>query len=341
MNQIILSILANPLFHLFGSSKELFHSNFWFWLSTLNKVEALNLFLNNHGIPQNSIYFKREHRQNNGNDSSQVDFLVMGNGVPWVVIENKLKDYPTAAQLDRIRASFNYNPNIHFVLVSLFPAPQAANWNWNPNDYQTLAQSINPNLFTNDPFKQDLINCYKDLCHNLSSLIPFLPITQFYDFPRAFNPNLFDQLNQVKLWEPYQKYRASHLIDQYQQGGYNIHNINFGYGVNRAKNAVINFELHLRDGYKIGVQLENNQFRKFISGPEHILFANNLVNAGLFFDNQITPPMTMLFLGYNPDFRYQYSLIPTNHPFGNLFNDINQIHNFIQNNYAAIDACIP
>ncbi len=34
----------DPLFYLFLSSKELFHSNFWFWLSEKNKSEAYKLF---------------------------------------------------------------------------------------------------------------------------------------------------------------------------------------------------------------------------------------------------------------------------------------------------------
>lgn len=94
MNNIdttIEKIKASPLFYLSLSSRELFHSNFWVWLSTLNKIETAKLFSDK--TITNDITFKRGHNQINGEFKASVDLYVADK----IAIENKVKDFPTSS----------------------------------------------------------------------------------------------------------------------------------------------------------------------------------------------------------------------------------------------------
>ncbi len=101
LETIINDLKSSPLLYLFVSSRELFHSNFWFWLSTLNQIETTKLF----SLKENNqcFGFKREHNQSFNDFKSSVDLLISVDNLPRIVIENKVKDFPTYEQLQRIK----------------------------------------------------------------------------------------------------------------------------------------------------------------------------------------------------------------------------------------------
>ena len=81
MNNIqntIEKLKSSPLFYLFLSSRELFHTNFWFWLSTINETETIKLFSSI--TINNNLKFKREHNQSSGEFRSKVDLYITNNG---------------------------------------------------------------------------------------------------------------------------------------------------------------------------------------------------------------------------------------------------------------------
>ena len=94
IENVIEKLKGSPLYYLFLSSRELFHTSFWYWLSTLNKHETLKLFVESEN-GDGHLNFKREHSQKYGEDKSAVDLLISCDGKPYVVIENKVKDFPT------------------------------------------------------------------------------------------------------------------------------------------------------------------------------------------------------------------------------------------------------
>lgn len=72
IEQNILNLSKSPLFYLFSSSKELFHTNFWYWLYQLDSSKVLKLFGEN---STTDIECQRESKQQNGIFKSKIDFL--------------------------------------------------------------------------------------------------------------------------------------------------------------------------------------------------------------------------------------------------------------------------
>lgn len=342
IDKLIGEIKSSPLYYLFLSSRELFHTNFWFWLSTLNKEETIKLFTDSN--LDGEIDFKREHKQSSDNIKSVIDLLISSNKSPKIAIENKVLDFPTTNQLDRIVSSFGEEKgkkNVEYILTTLFWTENLHFDSWTVKTYKDISNTIDPKKFTKDDYYIKLIADYKNFIFNLSSLTEKIEISQDFDFAQAIvDKELFIRLNDLKLWEGYQKLRASQLVNEFSSQYYNEHKVIFKYGVNSAKNAVIDFVINLKDGYNIGIQIENNQYRKFITGSKHIDFASNLQNNNVFFVNEWQSPHKKRMLGYEPDFQYQYEKI-NKMSFKELFNRINSSIQEITKNLAKIESYIP
>jgi hypothetical protein len=332
---LINNLKQSPLFYLFLSSKELFHSNFWSWLSMINKEETLKLFIKNFSDFE-SADFIREHKQKNSSHSSKVDLLIR-HPKSLIVIENKVKDFPKCEQLERIRKSFN-DENVEYILVTLFCIPDLSFNGWSIKTYKDISEEIIPNNFSSEPYYQGLISDYKTFTKDLSDLIENLGFTDKYDFAIAFERELFEKLNEIKIWEGYQKMRASHLLNNFNKN--NIHNVLNSYGINNQK-ATITFSKLLNKNYEIGIQIENNQFRRFIRGVKHEEFSKSLIDSNIFFrSNWKSPRDKKETLGYKPDFKYQYEKIDVL-TFSDLFKKINKEFETVLNNWDAILAKIP
>jgi hypothetical protein len=331
---IIEKLKSSPLFYLFLSSRELFHSNFWFWLSTLNKAETIKLFTNKN-IGGNLTY-KREHNQSNGEFKSTVDLYISSDNSQKVAIENKVKDFPTLEQLERIKNSFG-TINIELVLTTLFWTPDLTFNNWTVKTYRTISEAIIPGNYSDNKYYQDLITDYKQFTLNLTSLAEQLEIKQEYDFAISKNKELYSKLNDIRLWEGYQKLRASHL--QFHFKNSNAHNVTTSYGINNQK-ATIDFVLDLKDGYKLGVQIEDIQYRKFVIGRKAGKFAENLIDNNLFLNNKFSGRGKKSYLNYGNTFKYQYEKIEKIN-FTNLFDRINEDFKNIKTDIDRIEEQIP
>ncbi len=315
---------SSPLFYLFLSSRELFHSNFWFWLSTLNKTETAKLFSDK--SVTSDITFKREHNQSSGEFKATVDLYVSDK----IAIENKVKDFPTAVQLERIKNSFGKS-DIAFVLTTLFWTDELSFSGWSVKTYKNISDAIVPIKFTNDIYYQNLISDYKQFSLNLSELAEQLEIKQEYDFAISLNKVLYGKLNEIKLWEGYQKLRASHLLIHFNKS--NTLNITTAYGINNQK-ATIDFVLDLKDGYKLGIQIEDIQYRKFVIGRKAGKFAENLIASNLFLNNAFLGRGKKPYLNYGDTFKYQYEKIEKiifKDFFEKINNDFQNINNEIDN----------
>lgn len=327
MNNIdtaIEKLKSSPLFYLFLSSRELFHSNFWFWLSTLNKTETAKLF-SDKSITNNNT-FKREHKQISGEFKASVDLYVEDK----IAIENKVKDFPTSSQLDRIKQSFGKS-DIDFVLTTLFWTNDLTFEGWTIKTYRAISDSLDPKKFTNDSYFQGLITDYKYFTYNLAELSANLEINKEYDFAISLNKELYGKLNEIKLWEGYQKLRASHLLIHFEKS--NTHNVSTAYSINNQK-ATIDFVIDLQDGYKIGVQIEDIQYRKFVIGKKAGEFAENLIGNNLFLNNTFSGRGKKFYLNYGDSFKYQYEKIERltfNVLFKKINNDIQNINDEINN----------
>lgn len=338
LENVIGKLKGSPLYYLFLSSRELFHTNFWYWLSTLNKAETLKLFVEDEN-GNGHLTFKREHNQKFGEYKSAVDLLISRDKKSYVVIENKVKDFPTKEQLLRIKNSFN-DESIHYILATLFFSQEIVFSGWKVKTYEDISYSLISENFTSNQYYKSLIKDYKEFIYNLSVLAKLLPLTLEYDFAITFNPVLFNTLNEVKLWEGYQKLRASHLLFHFN----NRHDIETRYSVNHQR-ATIEFLIRLKDEYLILLSLEDNQLRKTVGGKKPEKFAQNLLANGIFFSNKFMGRGKKPFLKYDnkgdTQYRYQYEKIPSPISFQELFDKICSIIDEVRKSRDLIENSIP
>jgi hypothetical protein len=320
----------DPLFYLFLSSKELFHSNFWFWLSEKNKSEASKLF--SAKLISSPEYIREKKSKEKNLDNIIVDLLISDKDKPSIIIENKVKDFPNIQQLQLIEQYYK-DPNIEFVLVSLFSANHLNPGVWNIISYADIAHKINANNFTSDFFEVALIDRYKSFILKLSDLANLLPRTRDYDFAIKFDEDLYSALNEIKFWEVYQKMRASELVYEFKK---NYPGVEVYYGINHQK-ATIGFCFEFA-GYKMGIQLENNQFRRYIHGAKAQDIGLEIQNRSLFFKSNWNKNAD--FLKYGDDWRYQYDLISQPLSYHDLFLKINHELMLLKNNHILISDII-
>lgn len=339
---VIQKLKDSPLFYLFLSSRELFHTNFWYWLSTLNNTEALKLFSGNiYG--KDELVFKREHNQSSSTYKSKVDLLISYHGNPSVVIENKVKDFPTISQLQRIKDSFN-NESLQYIVTTLFYSPEIVFEGWKVKTYRDISDAVIPENFTQNEYYRNLIQDYKEFTYNLSELARLLPLTMEYDFAISFDNDLYTKLNDIKLWEGYQKLRASHLLYHFNKYFNQPLGIETRYSINNQK-ATIDFLIFLKAGYLIGISLEGNQLRKQVGGNKPLEFAENLLNNQIFFSDDFMGRGKKPFLKYDnkgdTQYRYQYEKISIAPSFQDLFDKIHFVMSEVTEQRDLIESCIP
>ncbi len=193
IDDVLEKLDKNPLFHLFIASKELFHSNFWYWLSKKNKNELYKVFSGRYHS-SNMLYFIREEKKNRNNKKARVDLIIKDENKPLMVIENKVKDIAKKEQLDLIQYVYNSN-EIDYILVTLHKNETTLNENWKILTYNDLYSRIDPEKYTENKFEQKLIESYKDLIFNLDLMIQKFDIEDKYNFFISNNIDMYKKLN--------------------------------------------------------------------------------------------------------------------------------------------------
>lgn len=340
MNQIdniIDKLKNNPLFYLFVSSKELFHSNFWFWMG--EKTEMGRDITANIFSTQKLVYpeFDREVRKSiKGEKRLIIDLIISEDQIPKIVIENKVKDFPTKEQLDSIKQSFKGYEDVEFVLVTLYPMRDMTISGWEVLSYEDIASRIDSTKFSTNDFDVTLIEQYKKFITLLTELAHNLPCISKYDFAIAFSGGLFDKLNEIKFWEGYQKMRSSDLLIKFNKKNPDI---NTSYTINNQK-ATISFTYKIKK-YEFGIQIENDQFRRFISGKNAKKIAAKLMSKSLFFDEQLNlERRSKDFLKYGKNWAYQYLKLKEIIPYDALFEMIKAEIDFLKSNHKNIEILI-
>lgn len=340
-NQIF-QLKKSPLFYLFLSSKELFHTNFWAWLFEIDKTEAIKLFsdsthtnietpLREHKKnynPTSEKKIKGQQKDKEKEISSVIDLFIKTKELE-IAVENKVKDFPTIDQLERIVDSFGPSTKASFLLVSLFntgniklPSP------WNVMNYQQLSNKINPNNLVKGITDVDKIQYYESLIFDYKQFISKLHelaydsqlgVTNKYDFANDYNKDaegesgLFSLLDDIKFWEVYQKMRASHLKYEFEK----FNKLSFigpvVYGIHHQR-ATINFPYVLLNEknekrLEMGIQLENDEFRKYIHCKNAGKLIDKLMDNNVFFDKKFISPKKKKYLNYGEKWKYQYEKI--------------------------------
>lgn len=109
MEYLISDMTRSPLFQLSLSSKELFHSNFIYWIGKQYKKEFSNFW--KEVLESDDIEIKNIERE-----KQNIDLTINLENGRKIIVENKVKSVPTKAQLDTYRAK---HENCDFVLLSV------------------------------------------------------------------------------------------------------------------------------------------------------------------------------------------------------------------------------
>ena len=143
MNTIYNQLKESPLLYLSGGSKELFHSNFLYWLG-MNYRDSFQQLMTkmcciNAPWPEGWT-IQREHKH--------LDLCVTYKEGAFVIIENKVKSLPDLMQLRRYEQVYaNHDNGCTYVVLSLvkdFPGHEYLDENtrWQIHHYDELAQMI-------------------------------------------------------------------------------------------------------------------------------------------------------------------------------------------------------
>src|SRR5690554_5924194 len=131
------TLKESPLFNLSLSSKELFHSNMFYWI-----CETYGDILG--PILAENIGLEAEHIEETKREKLNTDLIIRFKNNRKIVIENKVKSIPNPAQLKKYEQSV---PGIDkFVLLSLLrPNFEAVSTNWeqlNYSDYGKILEEL-------------------------------------------------------------------------------------------------------------------------------------------------------------------------------------------------------
>ncbi len=173
MKKIINALNANPMFHMSLASKELFHSNFLYWLwkldaskflTLLDKLSECNDFSR---LTPETIEVKREYQH--------FDLCVLEKGTNNVllVIENKVKSIPYVEQLNEYTGKLDGDcKKVLLTLMQDFPDREnVRNDNWNIIDYNLLATRIKECFSSITGAEKIFIDHYLKFIEQLNGLV--------------------------------------------------------------------------------------------------------------------------------------------------------------------------
>ncbi len=283
-----------PIFYLSLASKELFHSNFINWLSTLPQgIKTLKTIfgiddLSNFEREKNGAQIEDENKKKLTPKADLVG--VNREGKIVLVVENKVKDIPNEIQILNLKKSFG--ENIKYVILSfiepLFEIKKPVEF----VPYTKVENVLNQDIgnYKENQYHFELITDYIRLITNLQKVIASYKLTGDYDFALNSRKKSMGILNEIKFWENYQRYAgqdfAKRVYDKIKSIS-GFENLRTNSSINHQK-ATINFSFKW-EHFEIGIQIENNQFRRFLYGEIKREDADKLRTKPLWFDSDWRP----------------------------------------------------
>jgi hypothetical protein len=283
----------SPIYNMSLSSKELFHSNFWYWLSTIDVKLFVNIFVPNFKLLDE---YKVSVFREKGN--KDLTIIIMKNNITMktIYIENKLKDMAHPEQLKKyVKATSDT-----YLLISLFEPPYILPDPWVLITYRELAERISRfSAEIESTYFKMIISDYENVISGLSRLTDELSIENSYNYfyKNPMMKNSFEALNRIRLLDIYLKYRASHTAYYvycnykkmttikilYGETNNTIENLIFNWGMNNKK-ATLDFYLYdPKTEMMIGVQIEDDEYRHFIKAEVQEESLVSLINNDLWF----------------------------------------------------------
>lgn len=299
-----LDLTKSPIYNLSMCSLENFHTCFLKWFGQNYPQEFLKLLLNKIYSDNLKINFETQIRYSKDIILDLQIEISDGKNIEYIVVENKLKSYPTSEQLIKYQNYFK-DKKTTFVLLSLasnFKSPK----DWTYISYENLAESLSKISKFKNQYDEFLIKDYINVITAFSRAFPKTS-TGMYDY---YEPN---ELDKIGLKDIYVKYRTSEFVDYVKQK-LNRDDLYIGYSFHNKKGTIDIVKQLCTLGVNIGIQIEGNQYRHFMIIPdvENDLreeIAKEVADKGYWFNNTGNPDKSKIykdFCGYAPNFIYRY-----------------------------------
>jgi len=352
MDKIFASLLESPLFNLSLSSKELFHSNFLYWIGKNYPEETGDFFSKFCSIePDNKriVLVKRE--------KDNIDFSFSYTNGQKVLIENKVKSIAHISQLEKYTKTID--EKICHILLSLsrpsfgitddntFIVKDVRWFYLSYFEYNKFIIKLSEKL-KND-YHKNILKDYSNFILGLTEIekISNLKHSDKFDFHSFDSDKIYNSLIDLRFHDYYlkKKYESlSNLIylktkesdlpvlnfGAEPNWGTNNEEITFGFGMTNAQ-GLSDTKYKIAHNVILGIQIQGESFRLFIEDKDgqiahkikDQLFAKKL---WFYFDNfgevEIYPKGTKEFNKYGNVFYYKSIKLGTKYSIDEIVNII-------------------
>jgi hypothetical protein len=369
MKETIEKLKSSPIFNLSLSSKELFHSNFLYWIGQNYPSEFGELFSKYLNEQPEDLRIKEIFRERENIDLSFNYF----NGQE-VLIENKVKSVPYIGQLAKYSEKHTNRKN--YILLSLsepmfFQSQNKLEINgatWYYLSYtvlqlmlQTIAEKIN-----NEYHRQIII----DYCEFISGLIQInehckIDEEELFDFHSIKTNQLYRELIDIRLHDFYLKKKyellAFEIYKKLNKRGKNLTDFSLplnwnnetpiifmGYGMTRSL-GLMDLKYLISPNIALGIQIQGEHYRMVVedtTGKIAKKIKNELEN-NLWFDFSKTFPQSRVypkpekgFNKYGETFFYKSVKLGTKLKIKDIVDIILSDVERIESNFKAIEGII-
>jgi len=187
IREIANNLKKTPIFNLSLSSKELFHSNFLYWLSLEYPTEVSKFFADLYEIKSLGIEKDSQKREENN-----IDFQFSYKDGTTVYFENKVKSMPIKNQLEKYSEKIKVQNRSIFILLSLTkPNFDSTLLGWKYLSYKEYNDDFLKKLKTKKQYHNSLIEDYTNLVDNLIEIEKICEVesTQTFDFHITIEEN--------------------------------------------------------------------------------------------------------------------------------------------------------
>ncbi len=282
MKNIINNLIKSPLFNLSLSSKELFHSNFMYWLGK-NYPTEIGILFGKYLKTQPSDYKINIFREKNN-----IDISILYQNNEMIIIENKVKSIPNFAQLQKYSLIKNRNKTGILLSLSkpLFFEDKTMvlieNIQWFYLDYSTLAEMLKK-INVEDLYHKQIIFDYINFIKLLDKIneLSYIKDEDNFNFHSKEEDNNYKILEEIRMHDFYlkKKYNTlAYILYKEIKLKYKYYNINFDEKIkwdNTSNILYINSDMTngmglLEIKYKIseklclGIQIQGEHYRMLI-----------------------------------------------------------------------------
>lgn len=253
IEEVFNKLKESPLYNLSMSSLENFHTNFLVWLGNTYPEQTWTLLTGKQETPQN-INFEA---QKNCGKNCKFDLCVKEKDNIILVLENKIKSYPTEEQLKKYNEGIG-NSNCKKILLTLFPFT-SSNPGWTVLHYSELVKNWETSFnFSDVIYPEALVIDYFNMIEKIVNIVG-----------KAIEKEEVDKYDIYKIADDledfhdvYVKYRTFNLmnfIKEYVK--IDTKDIKFSTDFSNSNEGVINIEKQYNEKIILSIQIQGQEYR--------------------------------------------------------------------------------